>query len=239
MKMEHHCVASELMRNDYVCLRDQQGRTSIGENVGYHLDNKRFAAFLEKYALEQGIEIIDDLVTDVVMHAQGVRTLTLESGNIFEADLYVDCSGFASILLGKKLEEPFISYRSSLYCDRAVIGGWDRSNEPVHPYTTSETMDAGWCWQIEHEDKINRGYVFSSDFISEETAEQEFRTKNPLISDTSVVKFRSGRYENAWVKKCGGNRQFRRLRRTPGSNCDRSHLFCCASTFGNHTRFKR
>ncbi len=199
-EMQHHCVASELMSNDYVCLRDNQGRTTLGENVGYHLDNKRFAAFLEKYTLEQGIEIIDDLVTEVIMSEKGVSTLNLESGNLIEADLFVDCSGFASILLGKKLQEPFISYKSSLYCDRAIIGGWERSDEPVHPYTTSETMDAGWCWQIEHEERINRGYVFSSDFISDDQAEQEFRHQNDKIDNTALVKFRSGRFENAWVK---------------------------------------
>ena len=52
-EMENHCVASVLMRNDFVCLHDKNGVPSIGENVGYHLDNKRFAAFLEKYTLEQ------------------------------------------------------------------------------------------------------------------------------------------------------------------------------------------
>lgn len=199
-EMEHHCVASELMRNDMICLSNQHGHTTLGENVGYHLDNRRFAAFLEKYTLEQGIEIIDDLVTDVTVNEQGVGVLNLESGNILESDLYVDCSGFGSVLLGKKMQQPFISYRSSLFCDRAIIGGWDRTDEPLHPYTTSETMDSGWCWQIEHEHRINRGYVFSSDFISDDEAEQEFRRKNPRIGNTALVKFHSGRYENAWVK---------------------------------------
>lgn len=200
-ELENHCVASVLMRNDYVCLRDKNtGAPVVGENVGYHLDNKRFAAFLEKYALEQGIELIDDLVTDVEVNQSGIGTLHLESGNMWQADMYIDCSGFASLLLGKKLEEPFVSYTDSLYCDRAIIGGWDRTDEPVHPYTTSETMDAGWSWQIEHLEKINRGYVFSSSFISDDQAKEEFCKKNPLVSEPGLVKFRSGRYRNAWVK---------------------------------------
>ena len=199
-ELENHCVASVLMRNDYVCLRDKTGLPMIGENVGYHLDNKRFATFLEKYALEQGIELVDDLVTDIELNQNGIGDLHLESGNIQSADLYIDCSGFASILLGKKLEEPFISYRDSLYCDRALIGGWERTDEPVHPYTTSETMNAGWSWQIEHVERINRGYVYSSDFISDDEAKEEFCKKNPKITEPGMVKFRSGRFRNAWVK---------------------------------------
>ena len=103
-EMEDHCVASVLMRNDYVCLRERNGEFSIGENVGYHLDNKRFAAFLETYALEQGIELLDDLVVDVELSEEGVETLKLESGSSVTADLFVDCSGFASILLNKKTQ---------------------------------------------------------------------------------------------------------------------------------------
>ena len=198
-EMEDHCVASVLMRNDCVSLRDHNGRPDMSDDYGYHLDNRRLAAFLETYALEQGIELVDDLVTDVLQNDAGIAELRLESGAAMSADMYVDCSGFASLLLGKTLNQPFLSYRSSLYCDRAVIGGWDRTHEALHPYTTSETMDNGWCWQIEHELRINRGYVYSSDFTSDEAAEAEFRNRNPLIKDTNLVRFRSGRFENAWV----------------------------------------
>ena len=50
----------------------------------------------------------------------------LESGRIETSDLYVDCSGFASVLLGKTLGEPFMSFKRTLFCDRAVVGGWKR-----------------------------------------------------------------------------------------------------------------
>jgi tryptophan halogenase len=115
----------------------------------------------------------------------------------------VDASGFASLLLGKSLEEPFENYDASLFCDRAVVGGWARSESrdwEINPYTTAETMDSGWCWQIDHENRINRGYVYCSAFISDSEAETEFRTKNPGVSQTRVVKFSSGRYRNQWVK---------------------------------------
>lgn len=199
-EMRNHCVASVLMDNDFVYRADPNGEPIIEGDFGYHLENHRLAAFLERTATAQGIEQIDDTVLDVEVDDSGVKKLLLESGGEATADLFVDCSGFASLLIGKHLFEDFVSYRDSLFCDRAVIGGWERTDEPVHPYTTSETMNCGWCWQIEHEDRINRGYVYSSDFISDDEAEAEFRAKNPKLTDTRIVYFRSGRYRNAWVK---------------------------------------
>ena len=80
-----------------------------------------------------------------------------------------------------------------------LMGGWPRTDEIIKPYTLAETMDAGWCWQIEHETFINRGYVYSSGFISDEAARDEFMRKNPKIaSEPRVVKFRSGRYQTMW-----------------------------------------
>jgi tryptophan halogenase len=105
------------------------------------------------------------------------------------------------VLLSKTLGEPFVSFKSSLFCDRAVVGGWARpEGEEILPYTTAETMDAGWCWQIEHENRVNRGYVYSSAFISDEAADAEFRRKNPRVDATRIVKFVSGRYARGWVK---------------------------------------
>lgn len=167
----------------------------------YHLENRIFCAYLEKNAIRMGVQIIDDKVTSVETGERGVERLRLESGRVESADLFVDCSGFVSELLGKTLQEPFDSYRSSLFCDRAVVGGWDRNiSELIQPFTTAETMDAGWSWRIDHEHQINRGYVYSSSFITDEEADAEFRRKNPKVQQTRMVKFRSGRYHRSWVK---------------------------------------
>src|SRR5262249_30678226 len=130
----------------------------------------------------------------------GITGLRLVSGGVLKADLYVDCSGFGSVLLGQALGEPYISFSSTLFCDRALAGGWDRTTEPIKPYTTSETMNSGWCWQIEHPTRIIRGYVYSSDFISEEDAEREFQAKKPKVTTTRLLKYPSGRYRNSWIK---------------------------------------
>jgi tryptophan 7-halogenase len=196
---EYRDVASALMSHDRVFLRNAEGKPAIQSGAAYHIENRKFVGFLEAFATRLGIAITDGTVQEVHQDEAGVSGLVLKTGQVLTAGLYVDCSGFSSVLLGKTLGEPFLSFKTTLFCDRAVVGGWPRMSERIKPYTTAEGMTAGWCWQIDHEHLINRGYVYSSAFISDEEAEKEFRTKNPKVVTSRIVKFITGRYARAWV----------------------------------------
>jgi tryptophan halogenase len=193
-----------LMSHDKAFLRNQYGGPHIGTDVAYHIENRTFVAYLEAYAAGLGIAVHDDLVAEVKQDDSGVAGLVLQSGRTETADLYIDCSGFASVLLSRTLREPFLSFDATLFCDRAVWGGWERTDEPIRPYTTAEAMDAGWCWRIDHEHLINRGYVYCGAFLSDDQAEQGLRAKNPKVQTTRPVQFVSGRYERSWVKNVVG-----------------------------------
>ena len=192
---------SALVAQDRAFARLRDGTPAFDRDTAYHLENVTFVAYLEKVAERIGVEIRDEKIGDVLLDDDGVAGLRLGTGEVVKADLYLDCSGFGSVLLGKALKEPYISFSDSLYCDRAVVGGWDRApGEGVHSHTRAETMECGWCWQIDHLRRINRGYVYSSAFISDSDAEAEFRRKNPRVTHTGLIRFRSGRFERAWVK---------------------------------------
>ena len=191
--------ASAFMAHDKAFGRKTDGAPEFHNNHAYHIENKKLVAWLEKVSRDFGVEIIDATITPE-RGPEGIAALVTGTGERLTADLYLDASGFRSELLGRTLNEPYLSYEDSLFCDRAVIGGWPRTDEPIKPYTTAETMDAGWCWQIEHENWINRGYVYASKFISDEAALAEFLRKNTKVAnEPRVVKFRSGRYVRNWV----------------------------------------
>ncbi len=191
---------SALMANDKAFARTPGGGPDMSaRQFAYHFENEHLVDFLEQFAAQLGVSTIEDKVVSVQRDEHHVTGLVLESGRTEKADLFIDCSGFASVLLGKTLAEPFVSYKSTLFCDRALVGGWDRTDEPIKPYTTCDTMNAGWAWQIEHENRINRGYVYCPSFISDDEAEKEFRKKNPKIGKTRIVNFVSGRYARTWV----------------------------------------
>ena len=198
--MEFAEPMSSLMATNRVFARGPDGRPLFHNYFAYHFENEKFVTFLEAFAQSLGIELVDDTVSQVMQDEQGISGLAFKSGRTASADLYVDCSGFGSLLLGKTLGEPFIPFKSSLFCDRAIVGGWARQSEPIQPFTTCETMNSGWCWQIEHIGRINRGYVYCSDFCTDEQAEREFRAQNPQLTQTRMVKFVSGRYQRNWVK---------------------------------------
>jgi tryptophan halogenase len=171
------------------------------EHLAFHIENVKLVEYLERRCREAAVEFQDATVLNVELAEEGVAALVLEGGGRVTADFFVDASGFRSELLGRAMGEPFVNYGNALFCDRAVIGGWARGAEPILPYTTCETMDAGWSWQIEHEHFINRGYVYSSAFITDEEARAELLRKNSKIlpDKTRIVRFRSGRTSRMWV----------------------------------------
>lgn len=194
-------ICSACMDAEKVFPRMPNGAPDLSMPHGYHVENIKLVSWLEKTAIAVGVDVTEGRMTEAERDGMEIKSLLLESGERVEADLFVDASGFRSELLSRVLEEPFVSFDESLFCDRAVIGGWPRrENEPIKTYTTAETMNAGWCWQIDHEKWINRGYVYSSKFISDEDAQAELLEKNPAISNQPrIVKFRSGHTERSWI----------------------------------------
>ncbi|MFG3507492.1 tryptophan 7-halogenase [Streptomyces sp. NPDC047821] len=172
------------------------------KSFGYHIENQSFVDYLEQHFAGLGGRLVDAKVSAVEVGEAGVESLVLESGERHTADFFVDASGFRAELIHKGLGEPFVSMRDHLFCDRAVVGGWSRKDEPIQPYTTMDTMDAGWCWRIDHEHVINRGYVHSSAHISVDQAADEMVRKNPEIDPDTlrVVPFEARHIRRPWVK---------------------------------------
>lgn len=185
---------SPVMRRD--------GRTALDPRATYHLPNERFIDYLQRKSAEAGATLIEDRVVDVRRAENGdLRSIVLAGGRELEADLFIDCSGFASLLLGDALNEPWISYRDALFCDSTVLGSWRRDDE-VRPYTTMTTMNHGWAWRIDFPDIVTRGYVYSSAFCSEDEAATELRERNPELAEAELrtLSFPTGRYARFWVR---------------------------------------
>lgn len=173
-----------------------------GQLFAWHIENHRLIETLVTAGKESGIIFQEDQLEAAVCDEDGnLSSIIGVSGQSYSADLFIDASGFRAELIGKHAEVPFVSFSESLFCDRAVVGGWDREDsEEILNYTVSETMESGWAWRIDHPERINRGYVFSSSHIDTETAVEEFKAKNPKINEAREVFFQSGHREKAWAK---------------------------------------
>jgi tryptophan halogenase len=174
----------------------------------YHFDANLLARLLKDYAKQRGVtQIIDDVI-DVKLSESGSidSIITGEHGNI-SADLFIDCTGFRGLLINKALGEPFISFSESLLCDRAIAMQvpTDIRKDGINPYTTATALSSGWVWNIPLYGRVGTGYVYCSEFLSEEQAEQEFRQHlGPATENCKAkhIKIRVGRNRNSWVKNC-------------------------------------
>jgi len=90
-------------------------------NYAYHLDAGKFVPFLQKHCVEKlGVKHVYDEITRVESDESGFIThLVTRSGSQLAGDLFVDCSGFASLLIGKHFNVPFVSCKDVLFVDKA------------------------------------------------------------------------------------------------------------------------
>lgn len=172
---------------------------------GYHFDSHLLGQFLAELAVERGVKHKQAKVVHVENHEDGsIKTLNTESGEKISADLFVDCTGFASLLMQKNLQVKFNSFKQNLFNDSAVVLPTALpKNIPVE--TVSTALSHGWCWQIPLTNRFGNGYVYASDYINEDDAETELRQHLGLLeSDVEArhLKMRVGQLEKHWHKNC-------------------------------------
>ena len=180
-------------------------------DVAYHFDSVKFANWLrEKFAKPKGVKHILSNVKDVNVDDSGITNLVLDDGSVIDGDLYIDCTGFKSLLLGQALQEPFKSYQSILPNNRAwatKIPYKDKDKE-LEPFTECTAIDNGWVWNIPCWSRIGTGYVYSDEFISKQDALDQFKdhlktkkgVENPDELEFKDIEMRIGIHERTWVK---------------------------------------
>jgi tryptophan 7-halogenase len=173
----------------------------------YHFDAGLYAAFLRRWAIERGVRRIEGQVCEIARHESGnVSVLTLKSGERIAGDLFIDCSGFRSLLLGGIMNVNWQDWTAWLPCDRAYALPSRRSGKALTPYTRVSAKSAGWMWRIPLQHRTGNGYVFSSRFIAESAARDFLLTTigSEAQGEPRLLKFSPGRRERAWAGNCIG-----------------------------------
>ena len=169
----------------------------------YHLDAERLAEFLAQTAVSRGaIRVIDDVLDVAVADDGAVTSVTTQANGMLEADFFVDCTGFASLLMNKRLGIGFTECGDSLFCDRAVaLRVPAEGRRFIRPYTTTTAKSAGWVWEIDLQRRSGIGYVYSSNHISADAAETELRRhigKPAEMLEARHLKMRIGHSKRFW-----------------------------------------
>lgn len=157
-------------------------------DVALHFDAVKFGQWLKnKYSIPQGVKHLLNTIVDVEVDESGVKYLTLDSGNKVTADLFIDATGWKSMLLGEALQVPFNSYSHILPNNKAWatrVPYVDKEKE-LEPFTNCTALGNGWAWNIPLWSRLGTGYVFSDKFITDEEALEEY--KNYLCSERMII----------------------------------------------------
>ena len=166
----------------------------------FHFDATKLGRWLKNnYCLPKGVKHIVDDVKTVEQYEEGIKSLN----NKYKADLYIDCTGFKSLLLGETLEEPFESYADKLPNNSAWATKipYKNKKKELVPYTNCTAYNNGWIWNIPLWSRIGTGYVYSNKFISDEGALKEFQKYLGTEElDFKKIKMKVGIHRRLWVK---------------------------------------
>ena len=178
-------------------------------HYAFHMNAELFADYLRDFSVARGVKHVRANVTDVEMKDdKRISALAIDNSTRLHADIFVDCTGFASILMAKKLNVDYLDQSQFLLCDRATV--MPIPYDVAYPgemrsYTTSTALSAGWIWDIPLQTRRAVGYVHSSEFISKECAERELRAYEGIHADncdTRIIDFRVGWRRKHWEGNC-------------------------------------
>jgi tryptophan halogenase len=212
--------ASALFENNKFSLNEHKNFHDFDPtyHAAYHFDATKFGVWLkDRYCIPRGVVHISGEVADIPVNENGIEKLVLKDGTELTADLFVDCTGFRSILLAGALKEPFNSYADMLPNNRAWatrVEYIDKERE-LEPFTNSTALGNGWVWNIPLWSRLGTGYVYSDKYTTPENAKEEF--KQYLMSRKVVcpktreqvdalefkdIQMRVGIQNRVWVKNC-------------------------------------
>ena len=178
---------------------------NLALNYAYHIDAGRYAGFLRKIAEDHGAERIEGKIVEVGTNEQTghIEHVRLESGDVLEGDLFVDCTGFRGLLIEQTLHSGYDDWSHWLPCDSAVAVQTKSVSAPI-PYTRSIARDAGWQWRIPLQSRVGNGLVYCSRYLSDDEAIQTIldNVEGETINEPRVIKFRAGQRRKHWNKNC-------------------------------------
>jgi len=170
-------------------------------SVQFHFNTRKLNEFLTNKAMSIGIGIIDDEILDVNLNNSGGIDNLVGEYNQYKYDFYIDSTGFKRILISK-LGAKWQSYSKFLKANSAIAFQTpDTDNYNI--WTLAKTMKAGWLFRLPVWGRHGNGYIFNSDYISEEEAKIEVEKYfGHNIEINKTFKFDPGALDKVWIKNC-------------------------------------
>jgi tryptophan halogenase len=197
-----------IIKNDVPFIKKQEENNKnfrdfdIYNRFSIHFDARLFAMFLSKVGISRGIKVIDANVTSFETDdSDNITKVNLDREEPIDCDFIFDCSGLHRLVIGKHYKSKWISFSKHLPAKKAIPFFLDIDKESIEPYTDSIAMEYGWMWKIPLQHRYGCGYVFDSDFITDDQAKEEVENfLGQKIVSPRTFSFNPGHYEKIWNK---------------------------------------
>ncbi|MBC6403320.1 MAG: tryptophan 7-halogenase [Hyphomonadaceae bacterium] len=172
-------------------------------SYAYQFDSSLYADFLRAFAEHRGVKRTEGRVIEVQQdNATGhITRLKLDSGEYIAGDLFIDCSGFRGLLIEQKLSAGYEDWSEWLPCNRAIAVPCEASGKPL-PYTRATARKVGWQWRIPLQHRTGNGYVYCSEFVSDDVARETLlgSLEGNILAEPNRLYFKTGRRKKFWDK---------------------------------------
>ena len=169
----------------------------------FHFDAGLYARYLRSKCEPAGVRRTEGKIVDVTLNGESgfVDALLLDSGERVSGDLYIDCSGFRGLLIEQALKTGYLDWSHWLPVNRALAVPC-ASSPDLHPYTRSTALRAGWQWRIPLQHRTGNGYVYCSDYISDDEAAATLLANldGKALADPRPLRFVTGMRRKFWNK---------------------------------------
>lgn len=170
-----------------------------------HIDSLNFSNYIQGIFSDR-IEIVDAVVNDVIVKEDSIEKVILSNGRELSCDLYIDATGICRTLI-KNLNPKWICKKDYIPINRAITTHIPNIDGEIPLYTLAEASADGWIWSIPLSNRYGSGYLYSTEFTTDEEAVSrysEWLEKNYSYSTDSfrTINFSSGYLENQWIGNC-------------------------------------
>lgn len=181
-------------------------RENLHQNTNqYHFDTFKLNNYFTELCFKRSVKMIDGQVKEITRDAVtgNITSVSIDGGMNVHADFWIDASGFARILMQKLNSSQWNSFSDYLLVDSAIAAPSDAWSEGIRPYTRAIAKDAGWVWEIPTQERRGNGYVYCSQFISDDEAVSELEKQiGGLNVSPRSFKFDAGHLTNVWANNC-------------------------------------
>ena len=177
----------------------------------FHLDATLYAGYLRRYSEQRGVLRIEGKVQQVKLHqhpsnvsqAGDIASLVMESGQVIEGDLFIDCSGFRGVMIEQALHTGYEDWTHWLPCDRAIAVPTERIDNPPS-YTRAAAKVAGWQWRIPLQHRTGNGIVYCSSYMDDQQAQDILLSdiEEKPTAGLNKIRFTTGKRKLTWQRNC-------------------------------------